>query len=93
MARVRRSSGNGQLEQALATLINNQASFVAQLRDTDRINSERFARIEAMFMEHSRILAEHGRILAELVRMMHALPEAVRDKIGFKMPERPAAGS
>lgn len=49
----------------------------ARMAQTDRINSERFARIEAILMEHSRILK--------------ALPEAVRDKIGFKTPPPRAA--
>ena len=79
-----KSTGNGRLEEALATLIQNQAAFVTQMLETDRriaemerINSERFARIEA--------------ILAELTRMMRALPEAVREKIGFRVPEKPAS--
>jgi hypothetical protein len=79
---------NGRLEDALATLIQNQAAFVGQMRETDkrmgeleRINSERFARIEAILLEHSRILAEHSAILQRL-------PDAVREKMGFKVPEK-----
>ena len=48
------------------------AEIDARMAETNRINSERFARIEAILMEHSRIL--------------RALPDAVRDKIGFKAP-------
>lgn len=44
----------------------------ARMAETNRVNSERFARIEAILMEHSRIL--------------RALPDAIRDKIGFKSP-------
>jgi len=33
-----------------------------------------------------RVLAEHSRILAEHGRLLERLPEAVRDKIGFKAP-------
>ena len=40
------------------------------MAETNRINSERFARIES--------------ILMDLVHMMKRLPEAVCDKIGFK---------
>jgi hypothetical protein len=87
MARKIRQA-NGRLEEAMATLIQNQAAFLARAADTDRylaemdrINSERFARIEAILMEHSRILAEHSRIL-------QALPDAIREKIGFK-PSNP----
>ena len=81
-----KNTGNGRLEDALAILIQNQASFVARMADIDarvadldRINSERFARIEAILLEHTRILQEHSRILEEL-------PEAVREKFGFKPP-------
>lgn len=55
------------------------AKFEARMAETDRINAERFARIEA-------ILAEHGRIL-------RALPETIREKIGFKSPPAQSAGS
>jgi uncharacterized protein involved in exopolysaccharide biosynthesis len=99
MARAR-STGNGRLEEALAaltrtvatlmqsqaTLTQNQAAFLARAAETDariaqidarmaemdRINTERFARIEALLLEHNRIL--------------QALPDAIRDKIGFKPP-------
>jgi hypothetical protein len=78
MARTK-NSGNGRLEDALATLIQNQASFLARMSDIDlrvaemeRITSERFARIEALLLEHNRIL--------------QALPDAIREKIGFKAP-------
>jgi hypothetical protein len=102
MARVK-SNGDGRLSesiarlnesmvvlnQAMATLVQNQAAFQAQIAEsnarlamleaekieTNRINSERFARIEAILLEHSRILK--------------ALPEAIREKIGFKPPEPP----
>jgi len=78
MARSK-NAGNGRLEEALATLIQNQASFLTRMSeidlrvaDMDRVNSERFARIEALLIEHNRIL--------------QALPDAIRDKIGFKAP-------
>jgi hypothetical protein len=78
MARAR-SGGNGRLEEALATLIQNQAAFLtrmseidARAAEMDRTNSERFGRIEALLIEHNRIL--------------QALPDAIRDKFGFKPP-------
>ncbi len=87
MARAK-NQRNGRLEEALAILIQNQASFLARMAETDqqiaemqRINSERFARIEAILLDHSRILADHGRIL-------EALPDTIRQKIGFKAPEQ-----
>jgi hypothetical protein len=82
MARAR-SNRNGRLEEAMATLLQDQASFLARMSEIDarvsemdRINSERFARIESL------LLADHNRIL-------EALPDAIREKIGFKPP--PAA--
>ncbi|TMQ30712.1 MAG: hypothetical protein E6K70_23760 [Planctomycetota bacterium] len=68
----------------MALLIQNQAAFVSRLAETDRIHAqferetaERFARIEAQMAEIIRVLSEHGRLLERL-------PEAIRDKIGFK---------
>lgn len=72
------------LVQAQATLALQHTAFLARMAEMDRINSERFARIEAILGEHSRILAEHSRIL-------RALPDTIRDKIGFKSPTPPAA--
>jgi hypothetical protein len=92
MARAK-NAGNGRLEEALATLIQNQAmlvqnqaTFVARMAEidarvaemerlrieTERRLEERFARIEALLLEHNRIL--------------QALPDAIREKIGFKAP-------
>ena len=96
MPRVK-SIQNGQLEEAMrdlvkaqahlvetqAAFVQNRAVFQAQMAEinrhiaeTDRTNAERFARIEAILRDHTRIL--------------QALPETIREKIGFKVPERPA---
>jgi hypothetical protein len=79
-------NGRGHLEEAMALLIQNQASFLSDLRDIERdrreierATSERFSRIEATMASILRVLDEHG-------RMLERLPEAVRDKIGFKGP-------
>lgn len=68
----------------MALLIQNQASFLSDLRDierdrrdTERANSERFSRIETTMASILRVLDEHRRLLERL-------PEAVREKIGFK---------
>ena len=90
MARAK-PRANGRLEEAMALLIQNQAALLqnmtafltrmtqidARTAEMDRINSERFARIEAILIEHSRIL--------------RALPDTIGDKIGFKVPEQPPA--
>ena len=77
--------------QALASLAQNQTSLMGRLAQIDgdiaqsnRINSERFARIEAVLAKHSAVLAEHSAILA-------ALPEAIHRKFGFQPPQ-PAEG-
>jgi hypothetical protein len=65
------------LEEAMAILIQNQTSFLAQALETDRITSERFAHIEAGLATILRVLAEHG-------RMLENLPEAVREKMASR---------
>lgn len=91
-----KNKGNGRLDRleetmsalalAQASLVQVQANLVARMAETDtrirdmnvrmaetdRLNSERFVRIEALLLEHNRILT--------------ALPDAIRDKIGFKIP-------
>ena len=66
-------SGNGNLESALAQLLQNQATFVSHL-DEDR---RRFNRIESELDQIKNLLLQHDRILKDL-------PEAIRLKIGFK---------
>ena len=61
----------------MALLIQNQASFLSQMAETERATSKRFGRIEKDLTAIFRVLAEHSRLLERL-------PEAVRDKIGFK---------
>ena len=77
-----RRPSNGRLEEALATLITNQAHFVAQIARMDERSArsdERFARIETELTEIKSILLHHQRTL-------EALPEAIREKIGFMKP-------
>jgi hypothetical protein len=73
-----------QLEIAMATSIQTQASILSQMAEQQREmakhqreTAERFERIEAQMAEIIRVLNEHTRVLERL-------PEAVRDKIGFK---------
>ena len=68
-----RQNRNGRLEAAVATLIINQAMFLAVQARTD----ERFARIEDELSQIRAILLRHERVLNEL-------PEAIRQKVGFK---------
>lgn len=87
------SNGRDRLEDAIAVLIQNQAAFVSQLAQSERHHlefarrhlefereaAERFARLEAQMAKIIQVLGEHSRLLEHL-------PEAVRDKIGFKAP-------
>ena len=61
------------LSAAIALLIQNQARFVAHI-DEDR---QRFARIERELEEIKALLVHHNEILRNL-------PEAIRQKVGFK---------
>ena len=93
-----KSNGNGRLNEAMtnliqaqaclaqaqATMVQNQAAFLARaseidarvaendvrFKETQRENAERFARIETLLLEHGRILK--------------ALPEVMREKMGFR---------
>jgi hypothetical protein len=78
MARkVAPENGHGRLEEAMAMLIQNQASFLGRMAEIERATSERFGRIESDMTTIIRVLAEHSRLLEQL-------PEAIREKIGFK---------
>jgi hypothetical protein len=81
---------NGGLEAAMATLLQNQAAFLARasaaderLAELERLIEERFASIQAILLEHSQILAENG-------RMLEQLPEVIHARMGFKPPDKPA---
>ena len=82
-----RAQTNGSLSQAMTALIQNQAAFVAQLGEIQkyRLNLElRIARIERSLAEIKVVLVRQQRTLEEHSRILAQLPEAVRQKIGFK---------
>ena len=75
------SNGHQRLEEAMATLSQNQAAFVARLSETDWLHAQvereaaqRFARIEAQ-------MAEIIRVLTEDTRQLERLTDAVCEKI------------
>jgi glutamyl/glutaminyl-tRNA synthetase len=94
------SNGRDRLEEAIATLIQNQAAFVASHSEAEqrRLEMERrhlqyeretadsFAQIKTQMAEIIRVLNEHGRILTDHGRLIEHLTDAVREKIGFKGP-------
>ena len=67
---------NGQLEAAVAVLINNQAHFLAVASRIETEPSAIKSRIETELSEIKNILIHHEHIL-------NGLPEAIREKIGF----------
>lgn len=79
----KKNNGANRLEEAMALLIQNQAQFLghnlandARVSEMDRVSAERFSRIEDELAAIRRLLLEHEQIL-------RALPEAIREKIGF----------
>jgi hypothetical protein len=93
MARAK-NQRNGRLEEAMATLLQNQALFLGQVADMNHRFDERFARMDERFtrMDESfarmeAILVQHSQILNEHTRILQALPEAIREKIGFKVQQ------
>lgn len=84
---------NGNLAQAIALLVHNQAEFIAQLAQSNKERAElqrqsvemerqmdlRMTRIENTMEEIKAILIRHE-------RMLEQLPEALQQKIGFKRP-------
>src|SRR5688572_12937816 len=86
-SRPMRSRPNGTLEQAMALLIQNQAAFVAQLGENQKKFLElesRMARVERSLEEIKATLSQHDKAFRELAEVLVQLPEAVRQKIGFK---------
>ncbi len=73
---------NSQLAEAIALLINNQAQFLLAMSRMD----ERFSRMDERFSHVESELADIKAILIRHEQMLQALPEAVRQKVGFKQP-------
>ena len=78
--RIRNGHGDGSLAAAMTMLIQNQAQFVSHL-DEDR---RRFSRIENELEQIKRLLLQHDEILKNQDQVLKNLPEAIRQKIGFK---------
>ena len=65
------------LQQAIAVLLHNQATFVTQMAEVNRRHEELSERTERRF-------AAIERELHEIKKVLYELPEAIRQKIGFK---------
>ena len=81
---VRPRPRNGSLEGALAQLIQNQAQFMAHLMAHQEEDRQRFARIERDLDIIKALLIKHEEMLTKLRETIAKLPEAIREKIGFK---------
>jgi hypothetical protein len=64
--------------------------LTSQYSEWRRETAERFERIERILLDHSRILAEHSRILTNHGRILEALPDAIRERMGFRPAASPA---
>ncbi len=73
------------MQQNVATLVQTQTALVAQMAETRAVADQRWAETLARFARIEAILLEHGRIL-------QALPDAVREKIGFKVRDSRSEG-
>ena len=65
------------LQQAVTLLIENQASFVREMAESNRRHDE-------MKLQSDRRFATIERELGEIRRLLFELPETIRQKIGFK---------
>jgi hypothetical protein len=87
---ARTRNGSNTLGAAIALLVQNQAALVAQHTafvahlDEDR---QRFARIERDLDVIKALLIKHEEMLQKLqpaIEMLQKLPDAIKEKIGFK---------
>ena len=88
MARAKTQS-NGHLEETLAALNQNQATFLARASETDRQLLQLDRRYLELKQSSDECFARIEAILIDLSRVLQAMPEAIRDKFGFKMLEAP----
>lgn len=70
------TKNGSELQHAMALLINSQAAFVAQLNETNKRQAAIEQKLEKLDLIES-ILLRHDLVLA-------GLPEAIRQKVGFK---------
>jgi len=83
MAR-RVETGRVNLQEAVALLIQNQAAFVREIAETNRRHEETNRRHEDWMRRSDERFARIEQELDEIKRILLGLPEAVRQKIGFK---------
>ena len=79
------------LQEAIALLIQNQAAFVSEMADVNRRYNELAAEKSKLAAEQKQFEGQTARAiaaiehrLAGIERILRELPEAIRQKIGFK---------
>ena len=70
------TKNGSELQHAMTLLINNQAAFVAQLNETNKRQAVIERKLDKLDLIET-ILLRHDQVLA-------GLPEAIRQKVGFK---------
>ena len=92
----RRSNGNnqGMIAEAIALFVRNEAALLAQVSETNAQVAQtnkalaegerRFARIEVDLEQIKAILRQLASAVERHERILNDLPEAIRQKIGFK---------
>ena len=84
------AAAQAQNAQSIAAIARTNAEIAETRRlqaQNERETRETVARIFAILEDHTRTLAEHGRILEAIPGMFAALPEAVRERFGFRPPD------
>lgn len=76
--------GQALQQQQLSALALRQAETDARFAENERHLAETERRIDATLAEHGRILNDIGRLLEEHGKMIVALTDAVRERIGFR---------
>ena len=74
---ARSSTAKVTLQEAVTLLIQNQAKFVSEIAEVNRRHTE-------LVMETKREIDEIKSVLHQMYEVILQLPEAVRQKIGFK---------
>jgi hypothetical protein len=87
-AQANLTQAQASLAQAQATMVANQAAFLERLATQEAESARRFARIEERFSRIDDRFNQIEAILLEHNRILQALPEAIREKIGFRPTER-----
>ena len=77
---------NDPIQAAIALLIQNQAAFVAQQSETNKIMAESERRLTRDMEQIKAAMTRMSEDIARLYEIIEQMPEIIRQKIGFKTP-------